>query len=82
MQIAVAQPGKGGAQHHLARLRASSSATSSIVSGWFGGVQDGGFHPNLPLFGRRMLTLRGGRVTPRSEPSSTGRALGAPAEPG
>ena len=81
VQIAMAKPGKGGAQHDFAAprlLQRDVLDRQRLVRR----VQDGGFHPNLPLSGRRMLTLRGVRVTPRSEPSSTGRALGAPAEPG
>jgi len=52
MQIAVAQPGEGGAQQHFARLRLFE-VTSSIVSGWCGACRIAAFMAAPPVLRRR-----------------------------
>jgi hypothetical protein len=54
MQIGMAQPGKGGAQHHFAAPRLFQRHLLDRQR-LIRRVQHGGFHPDLPLFGTRML---------------------------
>ena len=57
MQVAVAQPGKGGAQQHLAPLHGACS-TSSMVSGWFGAWKTAAFIiPSIALLVDASLGL-------------------------